>query len=158
MTAGEYIGKRMKGIDSGLVWDSILQFPGGTEKNHERSLRGLAVFRPRIKPETSVMRSKWANDATMTFSEDQQEFTGNVPLTFQSPVVAKCTTRFNILKLPILPTGCTSVFRMVLTLNNECLPKEHFVVAESRCIPCWVRAECSYIFWSVSVTPWFWVR
>lgn len=41
-----------------LPYCSILEFPGGTEQNHDRSLRGLAVFWPRIKPRTFIMRSK----------------------------------------------------------------------------------------------------
>jgi hypothetical protein len=44
-------------------------------------------------------------------------------LILQRPVVSICTTRFNIIKLCILPTQCICVFRMVLTINSECFPK-----------------------------------
>jgi hypothetical protein len=35
------------------------------------------------------------------------------------------TTFFNTLKLRILPTQCIFVFRMVLTINSDCFPKQH---------------------------------
>jgi hypothetical protein len=44
-------------------------------------------------------------------------------LTLQSPVVAICTTRFNMLKPYILPTQCICVFRTVLTINIGCFPE-----------------------------------
>jgi hypothetical protein len=31
-------------------------------------------------------------------------------------------------KLCILPTHCICVFRMVLTINSDCFPKEHYPV------------------------------
>jgi hypothetical protein len=34
-----------------------------------------------------------------------------------------CTICFNILKLCILPTVCVCVYRMILTINSDCLPK-----------------------------------
>jgi hypothetical protein len=43
-------------------------------------------------------------------------------LTLQSPVVSIHTTCFNI--LCILPTQCTCVFRVVLTLNSNCFSKQ----------------------------------
>jgi hypothetical protein len=43
----------------------------------------------------------------------------------KSPVVTICTTRFNTLKLCILPTQCICVFHMVLTINSDCFPKQH---------------------------------
>jgi hypothetical protein len=46
-------------------------------------------------------------------------------LTIQSPMVTICTTRFNTPKLYILPTQCICVFRMVLTINSDCFPKQH---------------------------------
>jgi hypothetical protein len=46
-------------------------------------------------------------------------------LTLQSLVVTIYTTRFNTLKLCILPTECICVFRMVLTINSDCSPKQH---------------------------------
>jgi hypothetical protein len=49
----------------------------------------------------------------------------NLKLTLQSPVVTICTTRFNTLKLYILPTRCTCVFHMVLTVNSDCFLKQH---------------------------------
>jgi hypothetical protein len=45
-------------------------------------------------------------------------------LTLQSPVVTVCTTFFNTPKLCILPTQCIYVFRMVLTINSDCFPKQ----------------------------------
>jgi hypothetical protein len=35
------------------------------------------------------------------------------------------TYHFNILQLCILPTQCMCVFRMVLTINSDCFPKQH---------------------------------
>jgi hypothetical protein len=46
-------------------------------------------------------------------------------LTFQSPEVTICTTCCNALKLCIPPTQCICVFRMVLTINSDCFPKQH---------------------------------
>jgi hypothetical protein len=46
-----------------------------------------------------------------------------VKSTIQSPVTIACTTSFNTLKLCILPTQWICVFRMVLTVNRDCLPK-----------------------------------
>jgi hypothetical protein len=40
-------------------------------------------------------------------------------------VVIICTTCSNTLKLCILPTECICVFRMVLTINSDCFPKQH---------------------------------
>jgi hypothetical protein len=34
-------------------------------------------------------------------------------------------TSFNTTKLCILPTQCICVFRMVLTINSDCFPKQH---------------------------------
>jgi hypothetical protein len=42
-----------------------------------------------------------------------------------STVVIICTTCFNTPKLCIMPTQCISVFRMVLTINSDCFPKQH---------------------------------
>jgi hypothetical protein len=47
-------------------------------------------------------------------------------ITLSSSVVAICTTRFNTPKLCILPTQCTCVFRMVLTIKSDCFPKRHW--------------------------------
>jgi hypothetical protein len=44
---------------------------------------------------------------------------------FGSPVVTICTTYYNTLKLCILTTECICVFRMVLTINRDCFPKQH---------------------------------
>jgi hypothetical protein len=41
-----------------------------------------------------------------------------------SPVTI-CTICFDILKLCILPTECICVFRVVLTINSDCFPKQH---------------------------------
>jgi hypothetical protein len=41
------------------------------------------------------------------------------------PVVTICTTCYNTLKLCILPTQCICVFRVVLTINTDCFPKQH---------------------------------
>jgi hypothetical protein len=49
-------------------------------------------------------------------------------LTLLSLVVSIYTTRFNTLKLCILPTQCICVFRMVLTMNSDCFLKQHFPV------------------------------
>jgi hypothetical protein len=38
------------------------------------------------------------------------------------------TICFNKLKLWILPTKCICVFRMVLTINSDCFPKQHYPV------------------------------
>jgi hypothetical protein len=46
-------------------------------------------------------------------------------LTLQSLVVSIRTTCFNTLKLYILPTPRICVFRMVLTINSDCFPKQH---------------------------------
>jgi hypothetical protein len=40
-------------------------------------------------------------------------------------VVYMCTTYFNTKKPFILPTQCIYVFRMVLTVNSDCFPKQH---------------------------------
>jgi hypothetical protein len=45
------------------------------------------------------------------------------------PSVTICTTRFNTLKLCILPTQCICVFRMVLTINSHSFRKQHEQVA-----------------------------
>jgi hypothetical protein len=42
-----------------------------------------------------------------------------------SLVVNIYTICFNTLKLCILPTECICVFRMVLTINSDCFPKQH---------------------------------
>jgi hypothetical protein len=39
-------------------------------------------------------------------------------------MITKYTTRFNILKLCILPTQCICVFHVVLTMNIGCFPKQ----------------------------------
>jgi hypothetical protein len=41
------------------------------------------------------------------------------------PAVSICTTCFNTLTLRILPTEGICVFRMVLTINSDCFPKQH---------------------------------
>jgi hypothetical protein len=46
-------------------------------------------------------------------------------LSLYSPVVNVYTACFNILKLFILGTYCVHVFRMVLTVNSDCFPKQH---------------------------------
>jgi hypothetical protein len=48
-------------------------------------------------------------------------------LIFKILVVSICTTCFNITctKLCIPPTECICVFRMVLTINSDCFPKQH---------------------------------
>jgi hypothetical protein len=38
------------------------------------------------------------------------------------------TTCFNTLNLCILPTECIYVFRMVLTIDSDCFPKQHYPV------------------------------
>jgi hypothetical protein len=43
----------------------------------------------------------------------------------ESPEVAIYTTYFNITKFCILPTECSCVFCMVLTINSDCFPKQH---------------------------------
>jgi hypothetical protein len=43
----------------------------------------------------------------------------------KGPVVTICITCVNTLNLPILPTECIYVFRMVLTINSDCFPKQH---------------------------------
>jgi hypothetical protein len=42
-----------------------------------------------------------------------------------SPVDTICTTSFNILKLCLLTAECICMFRMVLTINSDCFPKQH---------------------------------
>jgi hypothetical protein len=42
----------------------------------------------------------------------------------KSPVVTICTTCFSLLELCILHTECICVFRMVLTINSDCFPKQ----------------------------------
>jgi hypothetical protein len=46
-------------------------------------------------------------------------------LTLQRPVVTIYTICFNIPELCILFTQCICVFRMVLTINSDCFPKQH---------------------------------
>jgi hypothetical protein len=46
-------------------------------------------------------------------------------LNLQSQVATICITCFNILELCILPTECVCVFRVVLTINSDCFPKQH---------------------------------
>jgi hypothetical protein len=41
------------------------------------------------------------------------------------PGYSICSTCCNTLKLCILPTQCVCVFRMVLTINSDCFPKQH---------------------------------
>jgi hypothetical protein len=47
-------------------------------------------------------------------------------------MVTICTTRFNVVKLCILPTQCISVFRMVFTIKSDCFPKEGIESLKSR--------------------------
>jgi hypothetical protein len=46
-------------------------------------------------------------------------------LTLYSPMVTMCTKCFNTLKLCILTTKCIYMFRVVLTINSDCFPKQH---------------------------------
>jgi hypothetical protein len=46
-------------------------------------------------------------------------------LTLYSTVVTICTNLFHVQKPSILPTQCIYVFPMILTINSDCLPKQH---------------------------------
>jgi hypothetical protein len=50
--------------------------------------------------------------------------TFKITTTLYSIVVTICATFYNIQKLCILPTQCIYVFRMVLTVNSDCFPKQ----------------------------------
>jgi hypothetical protein len=51
--------------------------------------------------------------------------TNDAHLTLYRILVTTSATHFNTLKLCILPTQCICVFRMVLTINSNCFPKQH---------------------------------
>jgi hypothetical protein len=59
------------------------------------------------------------------------------------PSGSVCTTRFKILKLCILPEECVCVFRVVLTVNSDCCPKQHYPVdhCSGDNVSCEVRPE-----------------
>jgi hypothetical protein len=41
------------------------------------------------------------------------------------PSSSLCTACVNTLQICIVPTQCICVFRMVLTINSDCFPKQH---------------------------------
>jgi hypothetical protein len=49
----------------------------------------------------------------------------NIILSLSNLLVTINTACFNTLKLCNLPTECICVFRMVLTINIDCFPKQH---------------------------------
>jgi hypothetical protein len=84
-------------------------FPSG-KKRPEREAYDLPSY-------TTEFKNEWLFTPSPTCVFDCAVLSTLKPL--------RCTTRFNVVKLCILPTQCTCVFRMVLTINSDCFPKQH---------------------------------
>jgi hypothetical protein len=80
-----------------------------------------------------IKQSSFCFEVRDCYSSLKDNFPNNVvqPSTLQSPVVAICTTCFNIKNICILPTERVCMFRMVLAINCDCFPKQLGFVAET---------------------------
>jgi hypothetical protein len=63
--------------------------------------------------------------SVIQFITYEKEMNQRYPINPLKPSELIHTTSFNILKLCILPTECIFVFRVVLTINSDCFPKQH---------------------------------
>jgi hypothetical protein len=75
-------------------------------------------YRPRNKRRVGRPVTRW-------FSHPWVPEEGQVTLTFESPVVTICTTRFNIKKKYVLPTQCIYVFCVDVRTNNDYFTVQH---------------------------------